>query len=143
MLLCSHIAVNITEVTVVQVRGLASYKTRFNPPFSNVCTKNKTKFQKHWTPGKIQNECQVRNMTVVIHLFWCVWSFDFDIWLSTFRFEFSSGFSIFVILLFSYSKVAPILSRIWYEDIYIVIDHLTLIPIYVFCLNVIFSWCVY
>ena len=32
----------------------------------------------------------------------CVLSLDFAIWLGTFRFEFSSEFSIFVILLFSY-----------------------------------------
>ena len=31
---------------------------------------------------------------------WCVLSFDFAIWLGTFRFEFFSEFSIFVILLF-------------------------------------------
>ena len=30
---------------------------------------------------------------------WCVWAFDFAIWLGIFRFEFSSKFSIFVILL--------------------------------------------
>ena len=32
---------------------------------------------------------------------WCVLSFDFDIWLGTFRFEFFPEFSIFVILLFA------------------------------------------
>ena len=32
---------------------------------------------------------------------WCVLSFDFAIWLGTFRFKFSSEFSIFVIFLFS------------------------------------------
>ena len=36
VLFCSHIVVNIMEfyATVIQVRGLASYKTRFNPSFS-------------------------------------------------------------------------------------------------------------
>ena len=35
-LFCSSIVVNIMEfdATVIPVRGLASYKTRFNPPFS-------------------------------------------------------------------------------------------------------------
>ena len=33
---------------------------------------------------------------------WCVWAFDFDIWLGTFCFEFSSEFRIFVNLLFTY-----------------------------------------
>ena len=32
---------------------------------------------------------------------WCIWAFDFAIWLETFRFEFSSEFSIFRILLFT------------------------------------------
>ena len=34
-------------------------------------------------------------------LVWCVLSFDFAIWLGTLRFEFSSEFRIFVILLFT------------------------------------------
>ena len=35
-----HIVVNIIEfyATVIEDRGLASYKTRFNPPFSNAST---------------------------------------------------------------------------------------------------------
>ena len=33
---------------------------------------------------------------------WCVLSFDFAIWLGTFRFEFSPEFSIFVILLYTF-----------------------------------------
>ena len=37
--------------TVIKVRGLASYKTRFNPPFLH------------------KNGCTIRNMTVVINLF--------------------------------------------------------------------------
>ena len=32
---------------------------------------------------------------------WCVWAFDFAIWLGTFLSEFPSEFSIFVILLFT------------------------------------------
>ena len=34
-LFCSHFAVNIMEfyANVIQVRGLASYKTRLNPPY--------------------------------------------------------------------------------------------------------------
>ena len=44
-LFCSHIVVNIMELdaNVIQVRCLASFKTRFNPPFStheNVCAKS-------------------------------------------------------------------------------------------------------
>ena len=44
-MLCSHIVVNITELyaTLIQVRGLASYKTKFVPSFStwgNACTKS-------------------------------------------------------------------------------------------------------
>ena len=35
---------------------------------------------------------------------WCVLSFDFAIWLGTFRFDFFSQFSIFVILLCDMSK---------------------------------------
>ena len=31
---------------------------------------------------------------------WCVWAFDFASWLGTFRFEFSSELTIFVILFF-------------------------------------------
>ena len=31
---------------------------------------------------------------------WCVWAFDFANWLGTFRFEFSSAFSIFVIFIY-------------------------------------------
>lgn len=34
-LFCSHFVVNIMEyASVIQVRGLASYKTSFNPPIS-------------------------------------------------------------------------------------------------------------
>ena len=44
-LFCSRIVDNVMEfdATVIQVKGLASYKTRFNPPFStskNACTKS-------------------------------------------------------------------------------------------------------
>ena len=44
-LFCSRVVVNIMEfdATFIQVRGLASYKTGFNPPFSryeNACTKS-------------------------------------------------------------------------------------------------------
>ena len=43
-LFCSRIGDNIMEFeSVIQMRGLAGYKTRFNPPFStfeNACTKS-------------------------------------------------------------------------------------------------------
>ena len=58
---------------------------RFNRPFST--------FENAFTKSGI---CQLLS----IRLKMCVLSFDFAIWLGTFRFEFSLEFSIFVILLF-------------------------------------------
>ena len=71
-------------VTVIQVRDLASYKTKLNPPFH---TQEKSLYQ-------------VMNMTVVIH------TFDvFELLILTFDhglcFEFSLEFNNFVILLYT------------------------------------------
>ena len=73
-LFCLRIVLNIMEfdATVIQVRDLASYKTRFNPSFStfeNACTKS-----------GIWQFLSIR--------FLCVLSFDFAMWLGTFRFDF-------------------------------------------------------
>ena len=59
------------------------YKTRFNPPFRH---------RKMTVTSQEYDSCYP--------FIWCVCAFDFAIWLRTFRFEFSSEFSIFVILLF-------------------------------------------
>ena len=90
-LFCSRIGDYITEfdATVIQVRGLASYKTRFNPPFStfeNACTKS-----------GIWQFLSIR--------FWCVLLFDFAMWLWTFRiyFPLSSVFLWFYFLSFENS----------------------------------------
>ena len=85
-LFCSHIVVNIMkfDATVIQVRGLAiSYKPGLIHHFLQ---------QKMPVSSQEYDSC---------YLFvWCIWAFDFAIWLGTFRFEFSSEFSILLILLF-------------------------------------------
>ena len=63
----------IKKINVTWV--LLRYKTRFHTPFST-----------------FQNAC--------CPFVWCVLSFDFAIWLGTIRFEFSSEFSILVLLTF-------------------------------------------
>ena len=71
------------DATVIQERGLTSIKIRFNPTFStfeNACTKSGI-----WQLLSIRLMC-------------------FIIWLWTFRFAFSSEFSILVILPFNSVK---------------------------------------
>ena len=77
---CFIIVVNIMELDaiVVPVRCLASYYTRFNPPFLH-----------RKMPVTIQE------YNSVYPFVWCAWAFDFAIWLGTFLFEFSSRFSMF------------------------------------------------
>ena len=80
-LFCTRIVVNITEfdATVIQVSWFSAIK-----------------------PGSIHHFLHLK-MPVYdscCPFVWCVLSFDFASWLGTFRFEFFSEFSIFVILLF-------------------------------------------
>ena len=72
------------DATVIQVRGLASYKTRFNPPFS--------KFENACTKSGIWQFLPIR--------FWCFLLFDFAMWLWTFRIDFPLS-SVFLWFYFS------------------------------------------
>ena len=74
-----HIDVNIIELyaTFIQVRGLASYKTKFNQLFLPTKT---------YMPNQSYDGCYP--------FIWCVWAFEFAIFLCTFRLEFSSEFGI-------------------------------------------------
>ena len=92
-LFCARIGDTIMEfdATVIQERGLASYKTRFNPPFStfeNACTKSGI-----W-----------QFLSIRFVIWFCYVIMDFPNW-------FSSEFSLFVVLLFTRKMPSGIIDK--------------------------------
>ena len=74
-------------------------KTRFNPPFST--------FENACTSQEYDSSCPI---------VWCVLSFDFAIWLRTFCFEFSSKFSVLVVILLLIEETGKDFSWSWHND---------------------------
>ena len=86
LFLGSRVVANIMgfDATVIQLRGSASYKIRFNPLFSTKMPVLSQEYDSWYS------------------FIWCVWAFDFSIQLlGTFRFEFSSEFIFFCVWLFA------------------------------------------